>query len=141
MNAQEFMQQYNVSVFFERVKFRPGGTAFSPKARHFRATIARPDASWTMYYSLGSGVPDPIDLLERAASDCGATRECKDWADFLVEFGFTNGAASIRNGYEAWNACCNTHEMLKSLFGEQGFDDFMNIDWNFEYELVVENVE
>lgn len=137
MNIGEFIHTYNLSYSAERVRFRPDGN-LTNLPNHYKFTILREDNSYTGYFSCGAAwtaIPTLSGVLETISSDISSILECKDWAEFLVELGFTDSAQSIRDGYSAWTSCWQEHAGIQQLIGENGIQDLLNVDWDWDYTL------
>ena len=79
--------------------------------------------------------PSLADCMNAVLSDASAHRSSADLADFLEEYGYCEGAESVRKGIEAYEQCKAYDAFFADVFTDAEFDKMLDTFGDPEFEI------
>ena len=129
MKLSEWIEKNRVKIDIEWVVSRPDGL-MDKSQNHYCVTVYGENDYIEVYFSTGklADFPEAEDVLSCVASDCRFIEDNPDFDSFCFELGYDPDSRSAEKIYKA---CCDQYKMVKDLFGDGAFEEFLDCDINF----------
>jgi hypothetical protein len=94
-------------------------------AFHHKVTLKRGPKRFSTYYSMGSRLPEPPDVMEvldSLASDASTYENCRGFEDWAGEYGYDTDS---RKAEKIYNQIGEVARKLKSFLGEAPYKELL----------------